>query len=60
MIAVTEDKLTKPVAGRCIHQHILGARLVVLQSSGHMGALERGNELVEAVDQFGQAVQQAN
>ena len=31
----------------------------VLQPSGHMGALERGNEMAEAVDQFGQAINAA-
>lgn len=56
VIAAAQDRLTKPVASEYIQQHIPNAKLVVLQPSGHMGALERGYEMAEAVDRFGQMV----
>ncbi len=56
VIAAAQDKLTKPAASEYIQQRIPDARMVVLQPSGHMGALERGNEMAEAVDQFGQLI----
>lgn len=56
VIAGAQDKLTKPVASEYIHQHIPGARLAMLQPGGHMGPLERGNEIAEAVSQFGTSI----
>ena len=57
VIVANKDRLTKPEAGEYIHQHIPNADLVRLQPSGHMGPLERGYEMAEAVDRFGQSVQ---
>ncbi|GAB3639975.1 alpha/beta fold hydrolase [Spirosoma arcticum] len=56
VIAAAQDRLTKREASEYIAQHVPNAQLIVLQPSGHMGALERGNEMAEAVDQFGQAI----
>lgn len=56
VIAAAQDRLTKPAASEYLTQHIPNAQLIVLQPSGHMGALERGHEMAEAVAQFGQTV----
>ncbi|GAB2599639.1 alpha/beta fold hydrolase [Spirosoma areae] len=56
VIAAAQDKLTKPVASEYMHQQIPNADLEVLQPCGHMGALERGDEMAEVVDRFGQTI----
>lgn len=52
VVAAEQDKLTKKVASEYMANYIPGARLVTLQPCGHMGALERGNEMAEAVADF--------
>ena len=58
IMAGAEDILTKPEASRYVQKQIPNAQLVTLQPSGHMGALERGNEMAEAVDGFGKRIAQ--
>ena len=56
VIAAAQDKLTKPVASEYLRDHIPGAAMVVLQPCGHMGALERGYEMADAVGRFAETI----
>lgn len=58
IVAGAEDILTKPEASHYMQKQIPNAQLVTLQPSGHMGALERGSELAEAVDGFAKRITQ--
>ena len=56
VIAGRQDKLTKREASEYLAAQIPGAQLVILEPCGHVGALERNAQMIEAVDGFGKKV----
>ncbi|MCF0052448.1 alpha/beta hydrolase [Dyadobacter sp. LJ53] len=52
VIGANKDRLTKPEASIKMNQSIPGSQLLILQPAGHMGLVERHQEVNEAVSQF--------
>jgi pimeloyl-ACP methyl ester carboxylesterase len=52
IIGANKDRLTKPEASAKMNQSIPGSRLVILSPAGHMGLVERHQEVNDAVKQF--------
>lgn len=52
VISGAEDRLTPPGYGEYLCNHIPGARHVVINGAGHMVALEKSKEFVQAVTDF--------
>ncbi len=56
IIAADKDILTKPEASAFMARSIPGAKLIVLTPSGHMGPLERNDQMIDAIKRFGDKV----
>jgi pimeloyl-ACP methyl ester carboxylesterase len=52
VVAAEKDPVTVPEASRFLAEHVPGARLVPLESTRHMGFMERRREFADAVLQF--------
>uniref|UniRef100_UPI00047AFB23 alpha/beta fold hydrolase n=1 Tax=Dyadobacter alkalitolerans TaxID=492736 RepID=UPI00047AFB23 len=52
IIGANKDRLTKPEASVKMNQSIPGSQLITLQPAGHMGFVERHQEVNEAVSKF--------
>ncbi|WP_207534585.1 alpha/beta fold hydrolase [Desertivirga arenae] len=52
IVAADSDKLTKPEASYEMNQRIPGSRVITLKPAGHMGLMERHEELNQTVVEF--------
>ncbi|WP_026629170.1 alpha/beta fold hydrolase [Dyadobacter alkalitolerans] len=52
IIGANKDRLTKPEASLIMNQSITGSKLLLLQPAGHMGFVERHQEVNQAVSKF--------
>jgi pimeloyl-ACP methyl ester carboxylesterase len=56
IIAADKDILTRPEASAFMARSIPGAELIVLTPCGHMGPLERNDQMIDAINRFGERV----
>ena len=52
IIGADQDKLTKLEASVRMNQDIAGSKLLILKPAGHMGFIERHQQVNEAVSRF--------